>query len=169
MVKLFANREDPDQTPHDAASDLGLHCLPVTLLRVSWLQWVKVGFSVVFSVSFCSRWTLKRGFVFITAALFVFIILYKNHWGSTMENGPYHKWGHWRFRLACTFHCIKSTRHKCAWSGSAYAPCWSPLIIDLGPVVQSVVSLTSLLVVKMLTVLVSTIYNSQVFLLKKCE
>ena len=38
--------------------------------------------------------------------------------------------------------------------------------IDLGPVVQSIVSLMSLLVVKMLTVLVSTISNSQVFLLK---
>ena len=38
-----------------------------------------------------------------------------------------------------------------------------------GPVVQSIVSLTSLLVVKMLTVLVSTISNSQVFLLKECE
>ena len=39
----------------------------------------------------------------------------------------------------------------------------------LGPVVQSIVSLTSWLVVKMLTILVSTISNSQVFLLKKCE
>ena len=39
----------------------------------------------------------------------------------------------------------------------------------LGQVVQSIISLTSLLVVKMLTVLVSTISNSQVFLLKKCE
>ena len=38
-----------------------------------------------------------------------------------------------------------------------------------GPVVQSLVSLTSLLVDKLLTVLVSTISNSQVFLLKKCE
>ena len=37
----------------------------------------------------------------------------------------------------------------------------------LSPVVQSVVNLTSSLVVKMLTVLVSTIPNSQVFLLKK--
>ena len=35
-----------------------------------------------------------------------------------------------------------------------------------GPVVQSVVSLSSSLVVKILTVLVSTIPNSQVFLLK---
>ena len=38
-----------------------------------------------------------------------------------------------------------------------------------GPVVQSIVSLTILLVVKMLTVLESIISNSQVFLLKKCE
>ena len=34
MVELFANSRDP------AASDLGLHCLPVTLLGVSQLQWV---------------------------------------------------------------------------------------------------------------------------------
>ena len=40
MAKLFANSEDPDQVPHSAASDLGLHCLPVTLLWVSRLQWV---------------------------------------------------------------------------------------------------------------------------------
>ena len=40
MVELFANSGDPDQTPHSAASDLGLHCLPVTLLGVSRLQWV---------------------------------------------------------------------------------------------------------------------------------
>ena len=38
-----------------------------------------------------------------------------------------------------------------------------------GPVVQSIVSLTSSLVVKMLTLLVSTISNTQLFLLKKCE
>ena len=37
----------------------------------------------------------------------------------------------------------------------------------LGPVVQSVVSLTSSLVILMLTSLVSTVSNAQVFLLKK--
>ena len=37
------------------------------------------------------------------------------------------------------------------------------------PVVQSVVSLTSSFVVKMLPALVSTESNSQLFLLKKCE
>ena len=41
MAKLFANSGYPDQMPHSEASDLGLHCLPITLLRVSLLQWVK--------------------------------------------------------------------------------------------------------------------------------
>ena len=40
MVEQFANSGDPDQTPHSAASDPGLHCLPSTLLGVSRLQWV---------------------------------------------------------------------------------------------------------------------------------
>ena len=37
------------------------------------------------------------------------------------------------------------------------------------PIVQSIISLTRSLMVKMFTVLGSTISNSQVFLLKKCE
>ena len=32
---LLAYNVDPDQMPHYVASDLGLHCLPLTLLRVS--------------------------------------------------------------------------------------------------------------------------------------
>ena len=32
MAKLFVNSGDNDQTPQNAASDLGLHCLPITLL-----------------------------------------------------------------------------------------------------------------------------------------
>ena len=40
MAKLFANSGEPDQMPHSTASDLGLHCLPLTLLLVSRLQWV---------------------------------------------------------------------------------------------------------------------------------
>ena len=31
----------PDQTPNSVASDLGLHCLPMTILRGSKLEWVK--------------------------------------------------------------------------------------------------------------------------------
>ena len=38
MAKLFANSGDPDQMPHSAASDLGLYCLPVTLLGISRLK-----------------------------------------------------------------------------------------------------------------------------------
>ena len=32
---MLANNVDPDQTPHSVASDLCLHCLPMTILRVS--------------------------------------------------------------------------------------------------------------------------------------
>ena len=42
MVQLFANSGDPDETPRYAASDLGLHFLPFTLLGVSRLQWVNI-------------------------------------------------------------------------------------------------------------------------------
>ena len=42
MAKLFANSGDPDQMPHSAAYDLGLHCLQTTLLGFSRLQWVKL-------------------------------------------------------------------------------------------------------------------------------
>ena len=41
MAKLFANSGDSDQRQHSVSYDLGLHCLPITLLRVSRLQWVK--------------------------------------------------------------------------------------------------------------------------------
>ena len=47
MAKLFANSGDPDQMPHSVASDLGLHYLPITLLRVSRLQWVKEEYLVI--------------------------------------------------------------------------------------------------------------------------
>ena len=39
MAKLFANSADPDQMPHSAASDLGLHPLRITLLGVSRLMY----------------------------------------------------------------------------------------------------------------------------------
>ena len=42
MVELFANSGDLDQTLHSVAYDLGQHCLPVSCLGVSSLQWVKV-------------------------------------------------------------------------------------------------------------------------------
>ena len=33
-----ANTVDTDQMPHSVTSDLGLHCLPITLLKVSKLK-----------------------------------------------------------------------------------------------------------------------------------
>ena len=38
---LLANSEDPDQMPHSAASDLGLHCLPMSQKWYTRLIWVK--------------------------------------------------------------------------------------------------------------------------------
>ena len=38
---LLANSEDPDQTPRSAASDLGLHCLPMSQKWDARLIWVK--------------------------------------------------------------------------------------------------------------------------------
>ena len=103
--------------PHSAASDLGLHCLPVTRLGlgVSIRQWVK--------------------------------------WGLVDQNEEI--WPRNVFSVLWVFIALK---------GSFLLES-----VCLGPVVQSIVSLTSLLVVKMLTALVSTVSNPQVFLLKKCE
>ena len=39
MAELFTNSEDPDKTPHSAASDLGLHCLPITHLGSRITNW----------------------------------------------------------------------------------------------------------------------------------
>ena len=55
MAKVFANSEEPDQAPRSAASDLGLHCLPVTLLRVSRIQWVKGKYCDVAHLLYCSE------------------------------------------------------------------------------------------------------------------
>ena len=54
MAEAFANSEDPDQTPRSAASDLGLHCLPIILLGISRTQWVKANYRIKF-VKFCIK------------------------------------------------------------------------------------------------------------------
>ena len=38
MEILLANSVDPNQMPHHVASDLGLYCLPMTLLQFSWVS-----------------------------------------------------------------------------------------------------------------------------------
>ena len=45
MVEIFVNSGDPVQMLHSAMSDLDLHCLPIILLGVSRLQWVKGSFT----------------------------------------------------------------------------------------------------------------------------
>ena len=40
MSELNANSVDPDQTPHSVASDLGLYCLPKSLLLGARLKWI---------------------------------------------------------------------------------------------------------------------------------
>ena len=42
MPRQFANSGDPDQRPHCAASDLGLHCLPLVPF---WGLQTKMGFN----------------------------------------------------------------------------------------------------------------------------
>ena len=46
ISEVNANSIDPDQTPHSAASDLGLHCLPVSHSWDARLKWVKTSTSV---------------------------------------------------------------------------------------------------------------------------
>ena len=50
MGKLFANNGDPDQMPHCAVSDMGLHFLPFTLIGVSRLQWVKDSIAICLQI-----------------------------------------------------------------------------------------------------------------------
>ena len=45
MPVVNANSVDPDQTPRSAASDLGLHCLPMSHLwdaRYKWVNQVRI-------------------------------------------------------------------------------------------------------------------------------
>ena len=44
-IFLLAKGEDPDQTPHSAVSDLGLHCLPMSQNWDARLIWVKYDLS----------------------------------------------------------------------------------------------------------------------------
>ena len=45
-----ANSVDPDQTPRSAASDLGLHCLPVSLLWEGRRKWLMIGNLILFGL-----------------------------------------------------------------------------------------------------------------------
>ena len=47
---MLANSGDPDQTPRYVASDLGLHCLPMSNEKDAMLVWVN---EMIFSQFFC--------------------------------------------------------------------------------------------------------------------
>ena len=70
MVENIANSGDPDQMTHFAASDLGLHCLPTTLLGDSRLQWVMLS-------------TLAKAIIFSGQHLQIFFLFF-------LENSIWH-------------------------------------------------------------------------------
>ena len=53
--ELNANSVDPDQTPRSAASDLGLHCLPMSYLWDAKHKWVNQIYSRETSPSILTR------------------------------------------------------------------------------------------------------------------
>ena len=60
MADLFANIGNPHQILHSAASDLGLHYLPVTLLGFTRLKWVKRKQSITYKWSWSrSSWNVE--------------------------------------------------------------------------------------------------------------
>ena len=52
ISEFNANSVDPDQTPRSAASNLGLHCLPMSLLWHIRLKWVKKRYSATIAIMF---------------------------------------------------------------------------------------------------------------------
>ena len=64
MAKLFAKSGDPDQMLQNVASDLGLHCLLITLLGVSRLKWVKQQRSTPTSFHYSVRAFITFGSMF---------------------------------------------------------------------------------------------------------
>ena len=56
---LFANSGEPDQTPHFVASDLVLHCLPMSHKKDARLLWVECMMNVEASQSTSLRYNVK--------------------------------------------------------------------------------------------------------------
>ena len=67
---FYANSADPDQTPHNAASDLGLHCLPMPLLwdaRLKWVQPIPVSLKIEYRLSRYTGTSVKYSLANYTA------------------------------------------------------------------------------------------------------
>ena len=69
-----ANSGDPEQTPQNAASDLGLHCLPRSQKWDARLIWVKSTRHFVFCfLTFIFYPNLFVGFRFFIPCVFLFV------------------------------------------------------------------------------------------------
>ena len=77
---LSAKSLDPDQTPRSAASDLGLHCLPMSILWDTRYKWVKTTVNsspfteIVGSVVFSPEYQIPS-VVFCIVDLFDYVML----------------------------------------------------------------------------------------------
>ena len=60
ISEFNANGVDPDQMPRSAASDLGLHCLPVSLLWDAMLKWIKLETALLYFGLFQKGGFLKK-------------------------------------------------------------------------------------------------------------
>ena len=91
MVELFSNSGDPDQTSRSAASDLGLHCLPITtctLLGVSQLQWVNTFNPADQNVYLCKEWGsrgITTGYLIRIYTLFFLLFLFFTIFETTVK------------------------------------------------------------------------------------
>ena len=55
MVKVLANSVAPDEMPRFAVFHLCVHCLPMTRLGISSLQWIKVCIVFTYDLSLLNR------------------------------------------------------------------------------------------------------------------
>ena len=161
------------------ASDLGLQCLQTTLLRVSWLQWVKsisdrywpywkitvqyrfkhnTSWEILYKSKYSiSTWNLKS----LSECLDVFL----NDYVSTFLISSLYKAGThevFPFCLHQISFLILVVRYP-YYQHLAHLKISITQFLHLGPVVQSIVTLTSSLRVISLTVLADSINNIQIF------
>ena len=71
MAILLAHNVDPDQTPHYVASVQGLHCLPMTFLRVSRLEMVNCK-RIERDFILMQNWRQENGYTFRGSNSFFF-------------------------------------------------------------------------------------------------
>ena len=69
---LLGNSGYPDQSPHSALSDLGLYCLPIALLGISRLKWVKSNDRQKRIHVVIGRWKIYVGNLFYSRFFFLF-------------------------------------------------------------------------------------------------